>query len=189
MANVNPTPIESEVAITHFRRWRYHRACKWGEGERRRRDTRQLDFWQRRIMRLEAAGALTSARAAVVLALRPYFNRATGRCDPSHESIAARTGLCVRTVQRGMEDARAFRLIDWDQRAVWRDGEGMQITNQYRLLPGMAAAQDAPAIEAPPSKQGHTVSKKINPLGSSDSIRPLDKALASLGAAIKARGL
>jgi hypothetical protein len=183
----NPQSIPAETS-DRPRRHRYHRACKWSDGARLRRDSRQMDFWQRRVMQLEATGRLTPDRAAAIRTLRVFFNRGTGRCDPSHESIATLTGLSVKTVQRALADARTWRLIDWDQRATWRDGEGTQITNQYRLLPGMAAAQDAPAIEAPASKPGHTESIKINPLGSSDSVSPLDRALASLGAAIKAAG-
>jgi len=184
MPNSQPTTDQT----ASYRRPHYHRACKWNDGERVRRDSHQMDFWQRRVMRLEASGQFTPDRSAAIRAIRNFFNRGTGRCDPSHESIAKLTGLCVRTVQRALEDAKAFRLIDWDQRATWQDGEPTQITNQYRLLPGVAAAQDAPPIEAPPSKQGHTESVRINPLGCSDSVSPLDKALASLGAAIKAAG-
>jgi hypothetical protein len=175
------------------RRHRYRRACKWHLGMRVLRSQSQLDLWHRRVLWLERTGRLSRAEARALWAARNFFNRRTGQCDPSHDAIAKKAAVCARTVQRALAKGKQYGVIAWDQRAIWLDGEGAQITNQYRLLPGVAAPTKAPAIDAPPEEaappeQSRTVKNQINPLGSSDSLRPLERALASLQARITEAG-
>lgn len=112
-----------------------------------------------------------------------WLNRQNGRCDPSHDTIAGKAGVCVRTVQRALAVGKRLGLVGWDQRAVRLPGETIQITNQYQLFPGMASDVDAPAVDARPQEQRSTdINKSIT--GYSDFRSRLELALASLGRAI-----
>lgn len=170
--------------VTGRRARRYHKACKLNGGRRVPRTRRQIEVWRKAVMLHYRRGELTDARLLVILAVPDWLNRENGRCDPSHDTIADRVGVTVRTVQRALADATRLRLIDWDQRAIRFPGETVQITNQYRIFPGLAAATDAPAIEAPPCREQSDNKKEgfLTKSGCSDSTNSLEKALAALAA-------
>lgn len=165
---------------------RFHKECVLNGGRRLRRARRQITRWEDAVSHHRRRGHLTEAQLKVMLELPGWFNRESGQCDPSHETIAARADVCVKTVQRALAAAKRLGLIGWDQRAIRLPGETIQITNQYVLFPGMASDAVAPAIDAPPHEQPFTGDiKSIS--GCSDSLSPLERALASLGRAIVAK--
>lgn len=165
---------------------RFHKQCTLTTGRRAPRSRRQIRTFERAALAHHRAGRLTDDRFQALMVLPSWLNLRGGRCDPSHATIAAKANTCPRTVQRALEDARRLGLVTWDQRATRRDGETVQITNQYVLLPGLAAPTDAPPVDRPPQEQPRTdISKSES--GCSDSVSPLERALASLGRAVAAK--
>lgn len=165
---------------------RYHRACVLNGGRRLQRARRQIVRWEDAVLFHRRRGRLTEAQFQAIMEMPGWLNRKTGRLDPSHETIAAKARVCVKTVQRALAAAKRLGLIGWDQRAIRLPGETIQITNQYQLFPGMASEAEAPKVDAPPLEQRSTeVNKSIS--GCSDSPSRLDLALASLGRAIRAK--
>jgi hypothetical protein len=64
----------------------------------------------------------------------------TGRLDPSYAAIAAKAGVCVRTVASALQRLKALGILAWVRRcAERRDADGRfvleQETNAYGLLP------------------------------------------------------
>ena len=59
--------------------------------------------------------------------------------DPSHAAIAAKAGVCVRTVASALQRLRERGILNWVRRCgeSWRDGRFVleQETNAYGLLP------------------------------------------------------
>ena len=59
-----------------------------------------------------------------------------GRCDPSHETLAADSGESVSTVQRALKAFYACGMVTWVRR-LWRNGTRVsQDTNAYLLTLG-----------------------------------------------------
>lgn len=52
----------------------------------------------------------------------------TGSCFPGQQTLAKELGVSTRTIQRDLEELKAFGLIDWKQR-------GKNRTNIYYILP------------------------------------------------------
>lgn len=86
-------------------------------------------------------GALGSSALRVLEALIfDFLNYASGRLDPSYESIARKTGLGRSTVAEALKRLKALRVITWLRRCTEdHDGAGQyrlrQETNAYGLLP------------------------------------------------------
>jgi hypothetical protein len=162
---------------------RFHKECVFGPGRPEKRTKRQVATYAEAIKRHTARGNLTVCWAFVLYALPSWFNWKDGRCDPSHETIADQVDLSVKTVQRAFAMAKRLGLIGWDQRKVeTKGGEICQVTNQYRILPGLAEPTDAPKV-APPSRERPSIRIKESESGCSDSTNPIEKALAALAAA------
>lgn len=97
----------------------------------------QLRAWCRE-MHLGATGR--SAVAVYEVLAFDFHNPDTGRCDPSYEGIAWKTGYSRRTIASALVWLRERRIISWERRCEGvRDEEGRfslrQLTNAYRLLP------------------------------------------------------
>jgi hypothetical protein len=100
-------------------------------------------------------GALGHTGLAVLHALIfDFLNHRTGRLDPSYAAIAAKAGVCVRTVATALARLKALGILNWVRRCAerWADGRFVleQETNAYGLLPesqwrGYRAPQEAPA--------------------------------------------
>jgi len=164
---------------------RFHKACRFNVGRWLPRDREQVARWRKSVERRHRLGSLTDAEAAVLLTLPTWLNRKSGRCDPAHGTIAKKAGVCVKTVQRALEGARRLRLVDWDQRAVKIGSVVTQISNLYRLFPGIPAPKEAPAIDASPQEQRSTVLRRSED-GCSDSIS-IDESLSPILRAALAR--
>jgi len=128
-----PTPKKAAVRL-------WHRARDFDRG------THQLG---------RHGGALGLTALAVLHALIfDFLNHRTGRLDPSYEAIAAKAGVCVRTVATALKRLRDLGILAWVRRCAksWRDGRFVleQETNAYAVLPetgwrGYRPPQEPPA--------------------------------------------
>jgi hypothetical protein len=86
-------------------------------------------------------GALGHTGLTVLHALIfDFLNFRTGRLDPSYAAIAAKAGVCVRTVASALARLKALGILNWVRRcAERRDVDGRfvleQDTNAYAVLP------------------------------------------------------
>jgi hypothetical protein len=85
-------------------------------------------------------GAVGHTALAVLHALIfDFLNHRTGRLDPSYAAIAAKAGVCVRTVATALQRLRELGILNWVRRCAqrWADGRFMleQQTNAYAVLP------------------------------------------------------
>jgi hypothetical protein len=86
-------------------------------------------------------GALGHTALAVLHTLVfDFLNHRTGRLDPSYAAIAAKAGVCVRTVATALKRLRELGILNWVRRcAESRDADGRfvleQETNAYAVLP------------------------------------------------------
>jgi hypothetical protein len=87
-----------------------------------------------------------------------FLNHRTGRLDPSYAAIAAKAGVCVRTVATALKRLRELGILNWVRRCAesWRDGRFVleQETNAYAVLPesqwrGYRAPPEPPASPWP----------------------------------------
>ena len=87
-----------------------------------------------------------------------FLNHRTGRLDPSYAAIAAKAGVCVRTVATALRRLRELGILNWVRRCAesWRDGRFVleQETNAYAVLPesqwhGYRAPPEAPTAPWP----------------------------------------
>lgn len=96
--------------------------------------------WEQTVWRAWRSRAVTTAeRRDVLLSLAAY-----GRAPyPSHETLADRARVSVRTVQRALEEARDVGLLDWTERRVKRGWRWLRTSNVYRLLVPATTGQEA----------------------------------------------
>ena len=85
-------------------------------------------------------GALGHTGLAVLHALIfDFLNFRSGRLDPSYAAIAAKAGVCVRTVASALQRLKALGILNWVRRCAerWADGRFVleQDTNAYAVLP------------------------------------------------------
>ena len=85
-------------------------------------------------------GAVGHTGLAVLHALIfDFLNHRTGRLDPSYAAIAAKAGVCVRTVASALQRLKALGILNWVRRCAerWADGRFVleQDTNAYAVLP------------------------------------------------------
>jgi hypothetical protein len=85
-------------------------------------------------------GAVGHTGLAVLHALIfDFLNHRTGRLDPSYAAIAAKAGVCVRTVATALQRLRELGILNWVRRCAerWADGRFVleQETNAYAVLP------------------------------------------------------
>jgi hypothetical protein len=99
-------------------------------------------------------GALGHTALAVLHALVfDFLNHRTGRLDPSYAAIAAKAGVCVRTVATALQRLRELGILAWVRRCAesWRDGRFVleQESNAYGLLPETQWRGYRPPAEPP----------------------------------------
>ena len=155
-------------------------------------------------------GAVGAAAMQVLHALVfDFLNHRTGRLDPSYAAIAAKAGVCVRTVATALAKLRDLGILNWVRRRAerWADGRFVleQETNAYAVLPesqwrGYRAPLEAPtapwpdtwgatpplpsalvlaALEGDPAGKAHVLA--VN------AMTPLERALACFQRSILAR--
>jgi hypothetical protein len=85
-----------------------------------------------------------------------FLNHRTGRLDPSYAAIAAKAGVCVRTVATALRRLRELGILAWVRRCAerWADGRFVleQETNAYAVLPetGWRGYRPPPELPAAP---------------------------------------
>ena len=154
-------------------------------------------------------GALGHTALQVLHALIfDFLNHRTGRLDPSYAAIAAKAGVCVRTVASALARLKALGILNWVRRCAesWRDGRFVleQETNAYAVLPESQWRGYRPPPEPPGPASGtwgdpppllsavaqaaleHDLAAKVQRLDS-DPKDGLAAALARLGQAFLAR--
>jgi hypothetical protein len=100
-------------------------------------------------------GAVGHAGLQVLHALIfDFLNFRTGRLDPSYVAIAAKAGVCVRTVASALQRLKALGILNWVRRcAERRDADGRfvleQETNAYAVLPESQWRGYRPSQEPP----------------------------------------
>ncbi len=85
-------------------------------------------------------GVLGSAAMRVLESLLfDFLNYTSGRCDPSYNALAAKTGLSRSTVAVALARLKKLRIIHWVRRCAEQIIEGRfelrQETNAYAVLP------------------------------------------------------
>jgi hypothetical protein len=138
-----------------------------------------------------------------------FLNHRTGRLDPSYAAIAAKAGVCVRTVATALQRLKALGILNWVRRCAesWQDGRFVleQETNAYAVLPeshwrGYRPPQEPPASPWPetwgatPPMPSALVQAALesDPAAKAqvlavDAMTPLERALASFQRSILAR--
>lgn len=80
-----------------------------------------------------------------------FLNFASGRLDPSYAAIAAKAGISVRSVARGLVKLREAGVLNWMRRCVQQVIDGRftlcQVSNAYAVLP---SSQWRGWVEPPP---------------------------------------
>ncbi len=122
--------------------------------------------WTARIWREFRAGNLTRAYRDVLLTLRSYRGYG-GLIVPSHATLAARAGCCVRTVQRALQQAQRLGLVSWAERRVRAAWRWLRTSNAYRLevpdgpvRPGLRPAWPRSATTGQNGGGGENLSKQ-----------------------------
>jgi hypothetical protein len=132
--------------------------------------------WKARLEIRRRLGHITDGHAQVGKALITRQGK-DGRCDPSHETLAADSAESVSTVKRALSAFRECGLVWWAQRMV-RDGwRAVQTSNAYVLTLG-----DAPSIPSKPCEVQigrETRQGSLDPcLSSAPSVSDAEKAAA-----------
>jgi helix-turn-helix protein len=87
-----------------------------------------------------------------------FLNHRTGRLDPSYAAIAAKAGVCVRTVATALKRLRELGILNWVRRCAerWAGGRFVleQETNAYGLLPESQWRGYRPPPEPPEPEWG-----------------------------------
>ena len=104
-------------------------------------------------------GGAVGPRPAVLHALIfDFLNHRTGRLDPSYAAIAAKAGVCVRTVATALRRLRELGILNWVRRCAesWADGRFVleQETNAYAVLPESQWRGYRPPPEPPEPEWG-----------------------------------
>jgi hypothetical protein len=104
-------------------------------------------------------GAVGHTGLAVLHALVfDFLNHRTGRLDPSYAAIAAKAGVCVRTVASALQRLKALGILNWVRRCAgsWSGGRFVleQETNAYAVLPESQWRGYRPPAELPPPAAG-----------------------------------
>ena len=134
-----------------------------------------------------------------------FLNHRTGRLDPSYAAIAAKAGVCVRTVATALQRLRELGILNWVRRCAesWRDGRFVleQETNAYGLLPESQWRGYRPPPEAPEPEWGRApvmpsalaqTALEGDPMAKAhvlavNAMTPLERALACFQRSILAR--
>jgi len=82
-----------------------------------------------------------------------FLNFKTGQLDPSYAKIAAKAGVCVRSVANALKRLRELGILNWVRRCIedWQDGRYTleQVSNAYAVLP----ASQWRGYKAPPEPE------------------------------------
>ena len=128
---ITPTPLASGRSV-----WRRPRVPL--DRERRARFRFLLSAHHR-------GGRITRAARDVGEALLRRLS-GDGRCDPSHDTLAAEAACSARTVRRASAPMRALGLVRWQMRLVRTGWRAEQTSNAYELVPELGALSVLPRV-------------------------------------------
>jgi AraC-like DNA-binding protein len=132
---------EKTMSNTHPRPW--HTGSIFGDGYRRSLDREQRATFRYLLAAHRHAGRLTPHHELVGKALVRRLG-VDGRCDPSHETIAADVGCSARTVRRATAFMRSLGLLRWQTRLVRAKWRAEQTSNAYELIPTLMIPPNPP---------------------------------------------
>ena len=89
--------------------------------------------WTARIWAEFRAGNLTRAWRDALLTLATFRGHGGIIC-PAHATLAARTSMASKTVERALHAARDLGLITWSERRIRRGWRLIRSSNLYRLI-------------------------------------------------------
>jgi len=127
----------------HPRPW--HKGSIFGDGARRTLDRNARARWRYLVHAHARAGRISPKGEWALAELEQHLSR-DGRCDPSHERLAASARISQSTVERALADARALGLVTW-QRRIARAGHRVEQTSNAYIL---EAGGEAPPRPPPP---------------------------------------
>ena len=120
---------------SHPRPW--HRGSEFGDGLRWPLDRERRTIWRARLNLARLAGRITALHVLVGEALLRRLGE-DGRCDPSHETLAADAGCSERTVRRALAALGALGMVRWINRLVRTACRAEQTSNAYTLIVAVA---------------------------------------------------
>jgi hypothetical protein len=101
-------------------------------------------------------GAVGHTGLAVLHALIfDFMNHRTGRLDPSYAAIAAKAGVCVRTVASALQRLKALGILNWVRRCAERWSDGRFVHQRLRRAAGQPVARLQGASRAARTGAGH----------------------------------
>ncbi|MFL5286241.1 MAG: hypothetical protein ACJ8AW_36010 [Rhodopila sp.] len=128
------------MPVAHPRPWR--RDSIFGDGPRQPLNRDDRARFKYLLNAHHRAGRITRACRDIGLALLKRLGT-TGRCDPSHATLAADAGCKTsKTAERATAALKALGLLTWVRRLVRTSATGWraeQTSNQYCLLPSLAS--------------------------------------------------
>jgi Helix-turn-helix domain len=130
---------------------------------------------------------------AVLRTLLSFLGNRTGRCFPALATIAARAHCHRDTVVEALKVLEAAKVLTWQHRLIKvreRVVDLFGVTySRWRVLRTSNAYcfKDPKAVSNIPTRKGEEDSSPYSLYSATDSRSPLERALASLGAAIEAR--
>jgi hypothetical protein len=148
----------------------WHRGSVFGPGPRKPLDGNQKARWRFRVSLEARAGRITPKGEWVLDDLLKHLAR-DGRCDPSHERLAAGAHTDASTVLRTLKAAAALGLLTWQRRIVRTGWRTAQTSNAYALNPHPLG----PAPDHPPP-----VSRALNLESGSTGTLPVAVAAEAL---------
>lgn len=122
----------------------FHAQSTFSAGPRRpfTRDERRI--WLAMVEMHRRAQSLTALHALIASCLLRRLG-VEGRCDPSHDTLAADAGCCPRTVREALRRLRRLGLLSWLRRLVRVGGAVRQTSNAYELCLSGSPARSAAA--------------------------------------------
>lgn len=145
-------PWNRDDRETHMR---YHRGSQFN-GPMRPLDRNEV---ARLIWRVEADAIasrkkhcqpwLTGCYARVLRTLLTCFLGANGRCDPSHATLARKSGVSIATVKRALAELKKRGVLAWTRRIARHGIFVRQISNAYLACRSWGGAVAQTAREGP----------------------------------------
>jgi hypothetical protein len=174
----------------HPRPW--HRGSEFGDGLRFPLDREQRCVWRVRLDLARRAGRITALHAEIGRAVLRRLSQ-DGRCDPSHDTIAADVGCGVRTVQRALVAFFELGMLRWINRLIRVGSRTEQTSNAYTLIvAAVAACIPRPRLKNPCSRSDGQLgceSKSVSNLNNSLAVQAAQQALTRVRSDFEKRWL
>ena len=168
---------------THPKPW--HRASTFAAGFRHPLDRERREQWKARVELWRRSRnrdlRLTGDHTYVALALLRRLGQ-DGRLDPSHQTLADASGVCVNTVKEALRRMAACGLLTWARRIVREGSRVRQTSNSYMLTLGEPPA--IPMVRCKATTRPEPPSESFIPMASHKDAVDARDALARRRAAV-----